>query len=203
MEGDIFNIELLMLNNDTEKLLDSNLYISNNLEELRKIYNTIINKKEERKNETINKMKELENNEDIKEEDDIEDKEEKEEDIDDEEEEEEDNIYISNKNQNEIKYEEEKEIYDEETYSINEEINKIIVEIKCEGNNTINNLLKKRYNKNNIIDDTSAPKQKRLLFREMKRIYGKMTKKEKKELELKNDENYKRYLEIKKKKKKY
>ena len=58
-------------------------------------------------------------------------------------------------------------------------------------------------NKNNIIDDTSAPKQKRLLFREMKRIYGKMTKKEKKELELKNDENYKRYLEIKKKKKKY
>ena len=140
----------------------------------------------------------------MKEEEDIEDKEEKEEDIDeDEEEEEEDNIYINNKNQNEIKYEEEKEIYDEETYSINEEINKIIVEIQCEGNNTINNLLKKRYNKNNIIDDTSAPKQKRLLFRQMKRIYGKMTKKEKKELELKNDENYKRYLEIKKKKKKY
>ena len=55
LEGDIFNMELLMLNNDTEKLLDSNLYISNNLEELRKIYNTIINKKEERKNETINK----------------------------------------------------------------------------------------------------------------------------------------------------
>lgn len=205
---DTFDIELLMLNNDTEKLLDSNLYISNNFEELRKIYNGIINKKEERKNETINKVKELENNEDIEEEEEeyIEDKEENEEEENiEEEEEDENNIYINNKNQNEINYEEEKEIYEQDTFSINEEINKIIVEDQCENNNTFNNLFqkKKRYNKKNIIDNPSPPKQKRLLFRQMKRIYGKMTKKEKKELEITNDENYKRYLEIKKKKTKY
>ena len=72
---DIFDIELLMSNNETEKLLDSNLYISNDLEELKKIYNSIINKKEEAKYEIINKLKELENNDDVK----VEEKEEEEE----------------------------------------------------------------------------------------------------------------------------
>ena len=207
--GEFFDIELLMKNNDTEKLLNSNLYVSNTFEELRKIYNSIKNdiKKEEKLEiEVINKNTEFESNEDEEEEEE-EEKEEREEETIEEEEEEEDNIYKKSQNQNIIKFNEEKEIYDAKGYSLNEKINKIIDEEQGEDNKTISNLFqkKKRYDKNNNYNNVSSPpEQKRLLFRQMKMIYGKMTKEERKELELKNDDNYKRYLEIiKNRKKKY
>ena len=59
------------------------------------------------------------------------------------------------------------------------------------------NIKKKLYKK------TSSPKEKILLFRDMKILYGNMTEEEKKNL--KTDENYKRYLKFLKntKRKKY
>ena len=214
-----FNIGHLMKHNDTEKLLNANLYIDNNFEELRKIYKKIeddINIKEV-KNQNINQIKQIEEEEEKEEEKEEEEEEEEKEEEEEQEKEkgEEENVEKEEKDEEayilEIKKYEKMEIQNEEKQikeqkdisieeknnDINEEIiNSILFEEKID-----NNLFhkKKKFGKKSINEEPSPPKQKRLLFRDMKRIYGKMTKEEKKNL--KDDENYKRYLKLLKYKK--
>ena len=70
---------------------------------------------------------------------------------------------------------------------INEEMNKVLYGTNYQK--------KKRFvNKKKLNKEISSPKKKRLLFRDMKILYGNMTEEEKKNL--KNDENYKRFHKL-------
>ena len=176
-----FNIDYLMKHDDTEKLLNANLYIGNNFDELRIIYNKIIEEVENKeKNSNNEEEEELEEQGNEKEEEPEEEEEEKDEEKNNE------NIKI----QNEII--EKNEIIDDKINSINEEIDKVLL-----GEPNDSNIFqkKKKIVKNiTINNEPSRPKRKRLMFRQMKILYGNLTEEEKKKL--KNDYNYRRYLKL-------
>ena len=220
----IFDIDNLMLYDDSENLLDFKLYIDKDFENLRKIYNKIIIEIKEKKKD--NKQNEDEEEEEKEEEEKKEDEKDKEDEEEEDEEEEEEDGNEDKKNKEENEKEEEKgenkkeieeensendEVQNEEENQIKnihkkknkkkkddemnveckEDLNKIISDIQKE-NNPFNK--KKKFNLKKISTEQSSPEKKRLKFREMKRIYGAMSEDEKKEL--KDDENYLRYLEI-------
>ena len=176
-----FNIDYLMKHDDTEKLLNANLYIGNNFDELRIIYNKIIEEVENKeKNGNIEEEEELEEQGNEKEEEPEEEEEEKDEEKNNE------NIKI----QNEII--EKNEIIDDKINSINEEIDKVLLgELNDSNIFQINKKIVKNITINN---EPSRPKRKRLMFRQMKILYGNLTEEEKKKL--KNDYNYRRYLKL-------
>jgi len=222
----IFDIENLMLHDDSENLLDFKLYIDKDFENLRKIYNKIIIEiKEKKKDNKQNKDEEEEEEEkegeekkeDQKEKEDEEEEEEEEEQEEDDKEEEEDdkeeekgengkgieeenieNDEVQNEEENQIKNihikknKKNKKKKDDEMKVVgDEDLNKIISDIQKENNPFKK---KKKFNLKKIRTEQSSPEKKRLKFREMKRIYGAMSENGKKEL--KDDENYLRYLEI-------
>ena len=196
--NDSFNINYIMMHNSSEKLLNANLYINDNLV-LREIYNKIttemtikmkINEIEEEKlKKEEDKVENNDNDDDIKdgEKNRQQKKKEKEKNnkkeyICKEESEEAENIIIQKK-----------EIEDDDNRNfIKEEIYKIIFKDKYDNNQP--QKMKKHDNIKKLREKSSPPRQKRMLFRDMKRIYGRMTSEEKKKL--KNDENYKRYLKL-------
>ena len=210
-----FKLEDLMMNDDSVKLLNFNLYIDKNFDDLRKIYKKIRGnieeeerkeeKEEEKKEEKKEERKEEKKGEKKGEKEEEEEKEEeKEEEEKEKEEEEEELIYpeiiaegleIINKEETQNKFIEQEEIKDEENNYIYEELKRFLFKEQNVDNISQN---KKKLEEKTKNDQVSPPKQKRLMYRELRRIYGKITKEQEKNL--KDDENYKRYLKIRKNK---
>ena len=219
--NDSFNIEHLMMHDDSEKLLNFSLYTGNNFDELRKIIDKIekyfieIKKKEDeeekelmeekKKVEKVEDEKKVEKVGDKKKEEKLEDKKKEEKEKEEKEEEEEEEEEEKEEESEEEKYVYNIKIKNIEIQDEENEKNKIIEQEQIANFEEINDIFEKKYginisqkkkklekNKNN--KELQPIKKKRLLFREMKRIYGKMTEEEKKGL--KNDENYIRYLEL-------
>ena len=183
-----FNIDFLMEHRDSEKLLNYLLYVDKDCENLRKIYNNIVNdivnEIKAKNNVNENKKEGKENEEEKKEEDDKEKKDkDKEKNKKEENNEGQKGFFSEEENQNIEKNE------DKETTKANEDLNQLLLNIKK----------KKKSNESALSNFQTSHQKSRIKFRELKRMFRGLTDEDK--TALKNDENYQRYLYILKNKK--